>query len=229
MGADQADYSVFLQQAQDMLTSDSALFSYSWLGVGLAFVVSVVLALNIRKAINGFSENYFKAKFAGRNPHTEHGIAKRIDDINRMTSNRVKTVLLSSVTLLIFGVAVPGGLLIFIATHHEWFMPGSPPLIVDGAPVGTEELNWFQLAIFAVDQGLKGGLSDSLEVFGVHIGDVRHNPRNIVFSSLVIAYRTLASIVVLAILYVIWRAGAGVAKVKRSVAELKNTAGASAG
>ncbi|MGY6662459.1 MAG: hypothetical protein ACXIVO_09075 [Glycocaulis sp.] len=63
----------------------------------------------------------------------------------------------------------------------------------------------FSLTVFVIDQALRGALTDTFEVFGIGLSGLSNNPDNLVFSGLVLAYRSLCGIVLIAILLLLWR------------------------
>lgn len=122
--------------------------------------------------------------------------------------------------MILFGVVIPGSLLIVIAWNQDWFMPGELVFLVSGEPSPAQNLSVVELFLFAVDQALRGGLTDLFEVFGLSIGSVSNNPGNVAFSSLVLGFRVLCGAVTVGLIALFARVAFGIWGVHEDVQQL---------
>ena len=211
----------FVERLLEVITSPFALWTYSWIGIVLVLLVAILIAVLQLRVIRKFNDADVLRSFPGKIPETEKGIEKRIGDLQRHARNRVSVITRRSLLMLIFGVIVPGSMLIFVAWYQSWFVSGSPVFLVSGAPLYAHEVEPFQLSAFVVDQALRGGLSDFFEVFGLGITPVSNNPDNVIFSGLVFAFRFLCGLVAVGIAWLLIRVGLGMRNLRLAIAKLE--------
>jgi hypothetical protein len=190
---------------QVLATSPEALLGYSWLGLALVLLLLVWLAFRLLKVIRDFNESEMIRKARGRPPEKAESISKRIEELKNHASGGMRSAFLRSLGLIGIGIVAPGILLIIIVAFDHWFLPGAPSLLEGETVISGSGVEPFSLTVFVIDQALRGALTDTFEVFGIGLSGLSNNPDNLVFSGLILAYRSLCGIVLIAILLLLWR------------------------
>lgn len=190
---------------QVLTTSPEALLGYSWLGLALVLLLLVWLAFRLLKVIQDFNEAKLVATYRGRYPEKPESIRRRIEVFKAHYNGGMRSAFLRSLGLIGIGIVAPGMLLIIIVAFDHWFLPGMPSLLEGETVINGSGVEPFSLTVFVIDQALRGALTDTFEVFGIGLSGLSNNPDNLVFSGLVLAYRSLCGIVLIAILLLLWR------------------------
>lgn len=200
----------WIAQGRETLSSTTALRTYSWLAIATVFVASVAIAIYQLRIVRDFNKADIERSFPGARPSKPETIQRRIKTLQRYANNTIATLLSRALLMMLFGVLVPGTLLVIIAWHQGWLLQGAPAFQLGTSPTVARDLSPGDLALFVVDQALRGGLTDFFEVFALSVGDVTNNPDNIVFSSLVLGFRFLCGAVVVGLVIMFIRVALGV-------------------
>lgn len=195
----------WMTQAGEALSSPTALWAYSWSAIGLAFVLSITLATYQLRIIRDFNRADLVRTFRGRGPERPKSIRRRIRDLKLFRNKKFAVLAARAALMLMFGIVVPGGLLIVIALNQGWLFPGEPALLINGTLVVGSDVGPLGLAPFVIDQALRGGLTDLFEVFDFSVSAVTNNPNNILFSTLVLGFRFVCGAVVVGLIVMIGR------------------------
>lgn len=129
---------------------------------------------------------------AGAGPRPSDSIARREALIARARANAMRELALGFTTLVIAGFALPSLLLATFALAYPLIDPNA----VNAPFVSSEETTILtviplrDLFLFTLDEGLAGATFDVCEVFGVRFSGVTNNPENLLFSAVVVLYRT---------------------------------------
>lgn len=184
----------------------------------LVLVLLIGLALRLLKVIRDFNEAEMIATSQGRPPTKPESIKRKIKLFEAHAAGSMKLALLRSLGLIGLGIVAPGILLIIIVAFDHWFLPGMPTLMDGEAVIDGSGVEPFSLTVFVIDQALRGALTDTFEVFGIGLSGLSNNPDNLVFSGLVLAYRSLCGIVLIAILLLLWRVLSGLPNLHQAIA-----------
>lgn len=190
---------------QGLASSPEALLGYSWLGVVLVAFLLVWLAFRLLKVIRDFNEAEMIRTSRGRPPVKPEAIAKRIKDLRSHASGGITAAFIRSLGLIGVGIIAPGILLFILVLFDRWFLPGMPSLLEGESALEGSGVEPISLMVFVIDQALRGALTDTFEVFGIGLSSLSNNPGNVVFSGLILAYRSLCGIVLIAVLVLLWR------------------------
>lgn len=213
--------SYFLSHLPTWLSLPFALFIYSWLFLLALILGSAILAYRQLKVLKAFNEADLVRRRPGPLARRMDSIRRDIRELDAFAAAKMKNILGMTVCLLWAGIVIPGITLALIAYYQQWFLPGPPALLLQtDAGVQVASQPW-QLFYFIVDQSLKGGLSDTFEVFDLAITRVTNNPENVVYSGFVLFYRVIAGAVVVTILYANARMILGLRHVKEATKKLK--------
>ncbi len=209
------------------LRSEAAMLIYSWMAIVLIFLAAAMISARLLRVIRDFSGKDLLRTQRGRKPVRQAAIDKRIKRLKMSASSKSKTIVGHAFGLFMVGIVVPGVLLALIAARQDWLMPGIPALVFDGAAVASGGFSYFDIALFVTDQALRGGLSDSFEVFGWALTEVQNNPNNVLYSSLTLFYRFLSGAVLAAILFVSIRIFSGAQQLNDKIQMLEEKQAAS--
>ncbi len=190
----------FWQDFGVFLMSEQALWLYSWIGLALAMIVLAWLVAFLTHRANVTRSADFVEKVRGAKPLNPDKIRKKIDRLRRFQRNKTLYVAGLMTVILVAGAVVPGAMLAMIAVWQDWFLPGPAALLVNGMPFAPAQAGSYELGLFVVDQALRGGLADTLEVFRVAFTPIENNPENFAYSGLVVLYRLIAGAAVAAML-----------------------------
>jgi hypothetical protein len=188
-----------------IFSSDTALHVYTWIAIALIFSLLVITAFVLLKRIKQFSADDFFERINGPGPRKERTIKRRLKRMKNFASSVIMTIARNAAILVLVGIVFPGIMLGVIAAKQDWIMPGTYALNLNDVPTSGTQFAQTDLAIFVADQALKGGLSDTFEVFDIGLGNIRNNPQNKWFSALVLLYRLLSGTVVVTIGFVAYR------------------------
>lgn len=120
-------------------------------------------------------------KFMGRTPTKQDSFEKQQSDIRSRAWPFYGVAATSLGITLLAGVVVPTLLLFATTIRYTWFSPtGSHLLDEHHLPVSDPTAH--QAIMFAVDQTLRGGVFDFLEVFSLALSRLHNNPENWPFS-----------------------------------------------
>lgn len=144
--------------------------------------------------LDRLSATYFNKQYRGRKPIRQKTIRRREREAAEFRRHRWREVWGRVGKLLILGVLTPTLLLAVGAHFYGWFDADHVPFVVAETRAPIETLSALQMAMFVVDELLRGGFLDVLEVFDVAPYFVTHNPDNFIFSSAVLVYRTFVAI-----------------------------------
>ncbi|MBX3494455.1 MAG: hypothetical protein KF899_15920 [Parvibaculum sp.] len=203
------------------LTSESALWIYSWAGLALAMIALAGLVFYMTHIARKLRAADFLKQWRGAKPKKVESIQKRIDDIIRFKRLRVFYVTSLVAGILTAGAVLPGGLLAMIAVWQDWFLPGPAALLIDGMPYAPAQTGFSELGLFVVDQALRGGLADTLEVFQVTFTSIENNPENFAYSGLVVLYRLIVGAAVAAMFFALVMVLLGLRNVENTIKSLE--------
>lgn len=208
-----------LNDLQVLATSPEALLGYSWLGVLLVLALLIWLALRLLSVIRDFNDAEMVRRSRGRPPVKPEAIEKRIKDLRAHASGGMRSALTRSLGLTGVGIIAPRILLFILVVFDHWFLPGVPSLLEGEAVIDGSAVEPFSLIVFVIDQALRGALTDTFEVFGIGLSGLSNNPDNVVFSGLILAYRSLCGIVLIAVLVLLWRVLSALPRLNDAIAE----------
>lgn len=211
-----------LTQTGALLTSPFALWTYSWVGIGLVLLAAISISSLQLRIIQNFNEAQLIERIPGPIPEKASSIKKRIDRLERHARDRMSDLSRRLSLMLIFGVILPASTLTVIAWYQSWFISGVPALLVSGVPTFASEIEPVQLVAFSLDQALRGGLSDLFEVFGFSVTEVSNNPDNLIFSGLVLGFRFLCGLVAVGVAWLIVRVVLGMRGLNAAISKLKS-------
>lgn len=122
---------------------------------------------------------------------------RKLETAREYSAHTIGTILL----VFLLGVGVPFAVVMTVTWQGSWLFPDMPVLIdaVSREPVETPSLA--QLAGFAADLFLKGGLNDLFEVFEWEIGQLRHASTNLGYSGFILLFRVIADVFVLSLVF----------------------------
>lgn len=216
------DVQLFLESASDLLLSETAYFVYRWLAV-IAFLFLCVLAARpIRHLLDNFQEEKLIEKRRGRKSRKPDSIKKDIDSLKAMARDRIRLLGFAALGLTAAGLIGPGIVIGLIITFQNAFLPGPPLLATAGVPAGLDILSTIDIVLFVLDQGLRGFLGDSFEVFGLSLAAVENNTDHLVFSSFVFFYRLAAQLIFVSLSGVALRILWGRWNLRRTINALEN-------
>lgn len=199
----------FFQTIITWLTSDTAISIYIWMGLLTLFLVSIWIAYRFTGIVREidaaaiFSDQDIP-EYKIRQP-----IKNRLIKLERQAKSGYVTVLTCSSAMMFFGIVVPGLLLGLIVHYQDRLLPGPAILIAAGEAVPSSTVSYFQTIAFILDQALRGGLSDAMEVFDLKITPITNNPDQGIYTIMVFAYRFICGTVATAIVYVAIRVRSG--------------------
>ena len=164
----------------------------------LLFVfVSVAWAWQILARLRDFESDEFVKRFRGRIPTREDSINRQAQAMKGHAKEVLNAKHKDVAVATVLGVGVP--LLFFgLVTIFADYFFGKTAILID-AKTGSEvfDPSNVQLALFLVDQFLKGALTDIFEVFEYSVSTVSNNSSNLVFSFLVLVFRMLMNLFVI--------------------------------
>lgn len=210
-----------IEAVKAALTSDTAIYAYSWAAIVVTLLVALALARSLLNIARTFNEADVLRRYPGPPPTRSDSIDRRIRDLRQHASRTASTVTWRAVGLVVVGLVIPGAIIAILVLYQDWFLPGPAALAMDGQAVNAAEIGAIDLGIFLSDQALRGGLADSFEVFGLGISPIENNPDNLTFSGIILAYRILAGAVMLAIGYLTFRVVLGRRHVQSAIARLE--------
>jgi hypothetical protein len=199
----------FFQTIITWLTSDTAILIYIWMGLLTLFLVSIWIAYRFTGIVREIDA---AAIFSDQNiPEYKirQPIKNRLIKLERQAKSGYVTVLTRSSAMMFFGIVVPGLLLGLIVHYQDRLLPGPAILIAGGEVVPSSTVSYFQTIAFILDQALRGGLSDAMEVFDLKITPITNNPDQGIYTIMVFAYRFICGTVATAIVYVAIRVRSG--------------------
>ncbi len=195
-------------QVYKTATTPFALRLYAFLGLAFLMFFTVRYAIRLFRTLHNETRIEVlleQLTILGRPPTREEAIQaqleRRLESVKNYISKTTKKI---SLTML-FGVIVPLSVVLIIALYGSWFFPNSPVLIDrnSGAPIINPTM--FQIAEFALDLFVKGGLNDLSEGFNWDIGQVSNATSNFLFTAFVTVFRIVADLFVLTLLYFLYR------------------------
>lgn len=193
----------FWQETATWLLSEQALWLYSWIGLALAMALLAGSVLYMTHIARKKRSSDFLRQWRGAKPKKPEAIQKRIHEIERFTQRVSLYVIGLTLGIVVAGAILPGGLLALVALWQDWFLPGPPVLLIDGAPFIPAEASLLELALFITHQALSGGLADTFEVYRLTFTQLESNPDNFTYSGLVVLYRLIAGTAMATLLYAI--------------------------
>lgn len=189
-----ADVLTILERVWEALSSPTAQRVYV-LGAGLGLLVFALWsAWREHRFLDRLSAAYFNKSYRGRKPVLARTIRRREREAVAFRRHRWREVWARVGKLLALGILTPTVLLAAGAHFYGWFDPDGVPFIVAATRQPMNSLSPLQMAMFVLDELLRGGFLDVIEVFEVKPFFVTHNPGNIVFSSAVLLYRTFVAV-----------------------------------
>ena len=203
------------------LQSEQAMFALSWFALFACLGFSALVSYWLLSVVRSFNEAHLIRIFPGARPVVKMGIEKRIRELQTHASSLTTKLIVRSFGLLIVGLIIPGLVIGLIATQENWFLGGSIALALNGLPTASHSLEVTDVAVFVLDQAVRGALGDTLEVFNIGITPVSNNAGNFLFSVLVLLYRAIAGAVFVTVVYVFGRAIRGRQDLKEAITELK--------
>lgn len=221
-GEGDVDRNDFVQNLIERLTSEPAIFVYSWVALVAGFIASmwiayrltgVVRQINAAEIFNGQDIPEYKI----RKP-----ILNRIDKLQKNANSGLASIFVRAGAMILFGVVIPGVLLGTIVHFQTDLLPGPPILVSGSEALAPSAVGYLQTVGFVFDQALRGGLSDTMEVFDLAITPIRNNPDQGLYAVLLVVYRFVCGTVVTAMLYVSWRTYRGTRALNRALENLRH-------
>lgn len=154
----------------------------------------MVLKLELQKNIPDILKD---RTFRGRRPTTESAIDTRVVALEAERRARIIKCWQQLAQLFLLGVILPTSALFFATLHYNWFYAGVPPLVDLATAQPVPRPGLIQLSLFTVDQLLKGGLSDLMEVIRLQVSPVSNNTAAYPFSVLLFGFRSYLDIFVI--------------------------------
>lgn len=184
------------------MTSEPVLFWGAWATLLIVFAAAARFAWHLVQSVRAFNSIDILETIPGRAPVRPATIERRIARARKFANSTLRSLSVQVALLVLAGMVVPGIALAAIAVHQDWLLPGQPALtIADTDAAGAFALT--EVAIFIVDQALRGALSDVFEVFGFSLTPLANNPQNTIFSGLVLFYRFVCALAAAALVYVL--------------------------
>lgn len=211
----------FLQSVITVVTSDTAVFVFSWLGLTAGFLLSIWIASRFYGIVKEINE---ASIFTDQDIPTykiRKPILNRIHKLEGKAKNGLATVAWRSSAMLFFGMIVPGLLLALLVHYQHRFIPGPPILLVGEEALPQESISYFDTAVFVLDQALKGGLNDLMEVFGWSITPITNNPEQGVYTTMVFLFRLTCGTIAGAMVYAAIKVFTGTRALNQAIANLK--------
>ena len=189
-----ADAIVWLERLWAVASSPAALRVYVLLaGAGL-LVFALWSAWREHRFLDRLSAVYFDKRYRGRPPVLARTRRRREREVAAFRRGRWRDVWRRVGKLLVLGIVLPTAMLAAGAQWYDWFDAERAPFIVAATREPVSSLTPWQMTLFLLDELMRGGFLDVLEVFDVRPYFVTHNPDNYVFSGAVLAYRTFVAI-----------------------------------
>jgi len=187
----------FLRVAGESLSSNAALLTYSWIGIGVVVAASVYFGTRRFFEGNRRLSDDIRSQVVkpGPVPTKEETILARKQARNVV----LKTFLRQLGITALFIIGVPLVAVLIVTIKSAWFFPGQTLFV--GRATGdiiTSPSN-FELSLFFLDQILKGALFDFMEVFRVQLSAIENSTSNWWYSGLVLGFRILLDAFALAI------------------------------
>lgn len=210
-----------IQNLIEGLTSEHAFFVYSWVALATGFFASmwfayrltrVVKQINAAEIFNGKDIPEYKIKGA---------IENRIEKLQKEANSGLASIFVRAGAMILFGVVIPGILLGTIVHFQTDLLPGPPVLVSGSEALAPSAVGYLQTVGFVFDQALRGGLSDTMEVFDLAITPIRNNPDQGLYAILLVVYRFVCGTVVTAMVYVSWRTYSGTRALNQALDNLR--------
>jgi len=186
----------------EFIRSETALHIYTCIVIALVLSLLIITTYILHQRIRKFKSTDLIQKINGPAPQRERTIKKRIMRLNNFASSVSRTIFKNAIVLVLVGMILPGILLGVVAAKQSWIIPGPYALTRNNEPTSSTEFAKTELAVFVLNQALKGGLSDLFEVYKLDITNIENNSQNKIFSALVFIYRLLSGAVVVTIFLV---------------------------
>lgn len=136
------------------------------------------------------AEADFSKTFPGPKPKLPAAIANRKAFFTGIANRIHRQALIALVISFVAGVIVPSSMLYAMTLNYSWFdAEGAHLLNAASHPINS--LSLAQAGLFVLDQTLRGGVFDLLEVFALDIVVIDNNPANVRFSTGVFAYHLM--------------------------------------
>lgn len=177
------DARAWLDGLGEVLTSAPAWRAYAVVLGALVLLGSLALAIRANGTIAAQFEETARALRQARKgqPKSAEAWERRRQKIRQIARRGVGRAARWSLLSLACGVALPAGALFVATIFYEWFdATGSHLLNAVRTPL--TEVDPQTAAIFVLDQTLRGGLFDLLEVFEWRVTPVDNNPTRLPFS-----------------------------------------------
>ena len=211
----------FLRSVITVITSDTAVFWFSWFGVVVGFALSIRIAFLFSGIIRKMNEAKIYADEDIREYKIRKPILNRIEKIENAASNGFAKFAWRSAAMMFFGIVVPGLLLSLVVHFQHRLLPGPGVLLMGNEVLPTNSVSYFDTAVFVIDQALKGGLNDLMEVFGFNISRITNNPDQHVYTVMIYAFRLTCGAISGAIVYVAFTVFTGMRSLRSALANLK--------
>lgn len=185
---------IWWTMAWPYLKSDTALRLYVLVGAIDALACTFVIAYFARLRLADMKAVALGHKLTGRPAKRADAVKRQLDKLRQMTISSLLPYARDFVLLLIFGLAVPSISLFLLAVHYAWLDIGGIPFVDLYEKKQVNAVNVHSLVFFIADQALHGALLDFPEIFDIDVGNVRNNPSDVVFSSIVFLFRTATTL-----------------------------------
>lgn len=172
----------------------------------LVLSLSILIAFRIKNELEEIAGDVFVVTKRGRPPRRPKSVADAIEKLKQIRKTIWWRYFWNLVVFAICGFLIPTLTLYLGAAFYEWFIPDQKPLLISTTKAIIDNPTSDQLWSFALNQLSHGALNDYPEVFGREYSDVTNNPDNIIFSSVVVAYRLIVGAFGLVLPYFIARA-----------------------
>jgi hypothetical protein len=117
-------------------------------------------------------------------------IRRKLDEIREQKAANLQNAWARFWILLVMGIAVPSGVMMYAAAYYDWFFAGATPLlnVETGRALTSPALS--EISSFMLSQIAHAPL-DLLEVFGFDVSQISFNRDYHLFALLVFFYRSL--------------------------------------
>lgn len=160
----------------ELLSTPAAFRGYAVAAGAVALVISLSIAIAANRSLaNQFdiTSRQLRAARKGK-PSTPEGWRRRGDKVRGIIGDGIRASAKSMLSSLMFGVVVPATALLVATLYYGWFDPRADHLLASGAP--ENQIGMADAAMFVLDQTLRGGLFDLLEVFALQTTHIDNNP-----------------------------------------------------
>ena len=111
----------------------------------------------------------------GRKAFLDPTIDGYLDETRIREKQALRRIIGLAGQMLCFGVLLPTVMFGLATLYYQWFHAGTPPLVESQTLRPVPEVGAWQLLTYVIDNVLRGGLFDLMEVFRLHSTTVTNN------------------------------------------------------